>query len=229
MFEGILKAFKKKLETKEELEKAPLIDGTPVLESDEFAEFDILSYVEKHGVEDKDSVDTTKKSDHKYSQIRIKKKKKHQESKIESDLSDFVEESQLEEKSDGCDEILDYVKRFGVYNKDGSGDKSKKSSSDGSVYKNKRAMEKRIDLHGMTADEADQYLRRVIDEARAVGVTQLLVVHGRGMHSRSNGGADVLRQRVRQLLSREYSHLVESFKFAPGSDGGDGATRVFLK
>lgn len=226
MFEGILKAFKKKLEESHSEPKV-VKEDTPVQdETEEPEEFDILSYVEKHGIEDKDSKKETPPKTVESPRIKTKKRKNQQnKSTIEETFAEEVEES-----SDTSDEILAYVERYGVYNKDSSGvAKRGQKQSDGSVYKVKRAMEKRIDLHGLTVDEAESYLRRTIDEAKAVGITQLLVVHGRGMHSRSNGGADVIRQRVRELLSREFSHLVESYKYASGAEGGDGATRVFLK
>lgn len=226
MFEGILKAFKKKLEESHSEPKV-VKEDTPVQdETEEPEEFDILSYVEKHGIEDKDSKKETPPKTVESPRIKTKKRKNQQnKSTIEETFAEEVMYT-----SDSSDEILAYVERYGVYNKDSSGvAKRGQKQSDGSVYKVKRAMEKRIDLHGLTVDEAESYLRRTIDEAKAVGITQLLVVHGRGMHSRSNGGADVIRQRVRELLSREFSHLVESYKYASGAEGGDGATRVFLK
>lgn len=228
MFEGILKAFKKRLETSLEEQKPKESPSTPNAEEGELAEFDILSYVEQHGVVDKDRA-KPKKVQHKQAPFKKKLKKKKEESVASNTEELFAEKSQLDDLSHGENEILEHVNRFGVYNKDGSASKRSEKKSDRSVYKNKRAMEKRIDLHGMTVDEAEHYLRRVIDDAKAVGITQLLIVHGRGMHSIGNGGVDVLRQRVRQLLSREYSHLVESYKYASGAEGGDGATRVFLK
>lgn len=226
MFEGILKAFKKRLEEShsepEENVETPQVSE----EVEEPEEFDILSYVEKHGVEDKDNRRETPQKAGESPRIKTKKRKKSQnKSSIEETFAEEVDDT-----SDNADEILAYVERFGVYNKDSSGVSSKSQKQrDGSVYKVKRAMEKRIDLHGMSVDEAEQYLRRSIDQAKAVGITQLLVVHGRGMHSRGNGGADVIRQRVRELFSREYAHLIESYKYASGAEGGDGATRVFLK
>lgn len=229
MFEGILKAFKKRLETSQQENVFSQSNSTIEPEdSSEPEEFDILKYVETHGVFDKDSKESQKTTHTQQPQRSFKKEKR---APIEVPAEDlFVEDKPQDTFADGVDEILNHVNRFGVYNKDGTSLSSRGTEKgDRSVYKNKRSMEKRIDLHGMTVDEADHYLRRVIDEAKSVGITQLLIIHGRGMHSRSNGGADVLRQRVRQLLSREYSHLIESYKYAPGSEGGDGATRVFLK
>lgn len=230
MFEGILKAFKKRLEAPDEAEQEQQVESSvSPEESDEIDEFDILKYVETHGVVDKDSK-TSKKKAHLQTPFKILKEKKENLPKEEPPSDDvFSDESQIDGHSQGVDEILEYVNRFGVYNKDSSVAPQKKKRGDASVYINKRAMEKRIDLHGMTVDEAENYVRRVIDEAKSVGITQLLIVHGRGLHSLGNGGVDILRQRVRSLLSREYSHLVESFKYASGAEGGDGATRVFLK
>lgn len=228
MFEGILKAFKKRLEASEFEAKTPECPKKALATKEEIEEFDILSYVEKHGVEDKDSEALLPEKTS--GNNSFKKLKQQKKSPATVEHVDFEERPKVSQSDkDGRDEILNYVERFGTYNKDATGTGGKSSQKEGSVYKVKRAMEKRVDLHGLTVDEAEQLLRSLLHDARRVGITQLLIVHGRGMHSRSNGGEDVLRQRVRELLTREFSHLIESFKYAPGSEGGDGATRVFLK
>ena len=46
----------------------------------------------------------------------------------------------------------------------------------------------RIDLHGMTADEAQRALERFVSQQRSLGRRQLLVIHGKGQHSEGNMG-----------------------------------------
>lgn len=234
MFEGILKAFKKRLVADRDKEKEVQTEMAPVNTSqqiEEPEEFDILSYVDKHGVVNKDKHSEKKAdSESEDSPFNTLKKKKSQ-SKVTVDVGEAFEEPEPQpNKSEAM--ILEHINTFGVYNKDSStfsDEDHMGKQNPRSIYKNKRAMEKRIDLHGMSLEEADRYIKREIEQAKAVGITQLLIVHGRGMHSRSNGGADVLRQHVRDLFTHELHHLIYSFKYASGAEGGDGATRIFLK
>ncbi|WP_155851839.1 Smr/MutS family protein [Chitinivibrio alkaliphilus] len=93
-----------------------------------------------------------------------------------------------------------------------------------SVYRKGRAMEQRLDLHGKSWEEARKAVADLFATARNDGVTQVLLIHGRGNH-----GSDVLRQRLRQSFDTDWAHRVDSYKYVSGAEGGDGATRVFLQ
>lgn len=224
MFRKLLGELKKRLEEKPEA--APVEESVKeesIVETEEEV-IDILSFVEKHGTVDKDALPQKPAS----SGNKIPKISKKRASKVKVESTEeFFEEPELE-KTDGSEEILAYVAKHGVELK---GDDIPETSQKGSkgIYKKKRAMEKRIDLHGCSVEDAERIVIRTFDEAKRVGITQLLIVHGRGMHSIGNGGEDVLRQRVRQMLDRELVHRVQSYKYASGGEGGDGATRVFLR
>ncbi len=84
----------------------------------------------------------------------------------------------------------------------------------------------RIDLHRRRADEALQYLAMMLEMHRRRGTREVLVVHGRGLHS--SGGAPVLGPLVRRWLG-EHPELAASHRPAPRDWGGEGAVVVVLR
>ncbi len=82
-----------------------------------------------------------------------------------------------------------------------------------------------LDLHGMTAAEAEQALREFIDECHARGRTCVRVVHGKGHGSGVRG--PVLKAMVNSRLRRWPA--VQAFVSARQVDGGTGAVYVLLK
>lgn len=87
------------------------------------------------------------------------------------------------------------------------------------------AVEGRLDLHGLTAAEAEQRVNRFLQNSRYQRQRCVCIVHGRGL--RSPGGTPVLKTRVREWLRGHASVL--AFVTAPQADGGDGAVYVLLR
>ena len=89
-------------------------------------------------------------------------------------------------------------------------------------------VEGRIDLHGLTRAKAAIALGRFIAASRAAGHRCLLIIHGRGLHSGGEGAA--LRDLVRNELSTStHAGNVLACAMAPPSQGGSGATLVYLR
>lgn len=87
--------------------------------------------------------------------------------------------------------------------------------------------ETRVDLHGLSAREAERLLRRTLAAAHDAGRRCVLVVHGRGL--RSAEGA-VLRAALPQWLADpRTAPRVMAFASARPRDGGTGATYVLLR
>jgi DNA-nicking Smr family endonuclease len=83
----------------------------------------------------------------------------------------------------------------------------------------------RLDLHGLTATEADADVCRFIDASRHQHHRCVCIIHGRGLHSARQ--VAVLKTRVRTRLR---SHpAVLAYVDAPQSDGGPGAVYVLLR
>ncbi|MGC3997114.1 MAG: Smr/MutS family protein [Anaeromyxobacter sp.] len=90
------------------------------------------------------------------------------------------------------------------------------------------AVQGHVDLHGLTREEArhtvDDFLRR----ARLAGKRCVLVVHGRGIHSRDH--LPVLKDALRTwLATNRFSRHVLAFATARPVDGGGGAVYVLLR
>jgi DNA-nicking Smr family endonuclease len=84
-----------------------------------------------------------------------------------------------------------------------------------------------LDLHGMTAAQAERALVDFCIHQRSARRHAVLVVHGRGIHSPGNRG--VLREEIAAWLSSgPLSHMVLCFATARPRDGGGGALYVLL-
>ncbi len=87
--------------------------------------------------------------------------------------------------------------------------------------------EARLDLHGMTRDEAHQALGEFLADARAAGRRCVIVVTGRG--SVSAGGGVLRNETPRWLNTPALRPLVLGFAEAQPKDGGSGALYVLLR
>jgi DNA-nicking Smr family endonuclease len=89
------------------------------------------------------------------------------------------------------------------------------------------APEKKLDLHGLRADDAARQVVTFVRAAQREGKRVVLIVHGRGQ--RSAGGVGVLPDVVLETLSRGgAAPVVRAFMSAPQRQGGAGAVVVFL-
>ena len=85
-----------------------------------------------------------------------------------------------------------------------------------------------VDLHGHTREDAKKELLRFIEESHRKGHRLVLVVHGRGLHSKDQ--IPVLKQGLRIWLSTgRISRYVLAFTSAQRHDGGLGAVYVLLR
>lgn len=85
-----------------------------------------------------------------------------------------------------------------------------------------------LDLHGFLADGARAELERFLTESRRQGRRCVLVVHGRGLHSKDQ--EPVLKNKLVGWLSRgRLARIVLGFSTARPADGGAGATYVLLR
>ena len=89
----------------------------------------------------------------------------------------------------------------------------------------KIAVEKRLDLHGQTIEQAHQSLMQFIHRCQQQRKYYVLIIHGRGY--RSAGSVPVLKQNVDYWLKQHNSVL--AFHSASPADGGKGAVYVLLR
>lgn len=90
----------------------------------------------------------------------------------------------------------------------------------------KLAPEAKLDLHGLSRQEAREKVRFFLEDATFHGLKTVLIITGRGKGS-SDG--PVLRQFMERYLSSDARAWVVEWGRAPARYGGEGALVVFLK
>ena len=92
-----------------------------------------------------------------------------------------------------------------------------------------RRPEARLDLHGMTRDEAVAAVGRFVQQCRSGGFRAVMVIHGRGLNS--DAGAPVLRPALHAWLGGAAGTRAGVMAFAPAPPrwGGAGATLILLR
>lgn len=90
------------------------------------------------------------------------------------------------------------------------------------------AVQGHIDLHGMTREEAKAAVDGFLRASRQAGKRCVLVVHGRGLHSRDQ--LPILKDALRTwLATARFARHVLAFATARPVDGGGGAIYVLLR
>ena len=95
------------------------------------------------------------------------------------------------------------------------------------LSKGRLPIEGRVDLHGMTQDEAYSLLFTFLSRAHAGGLRYVLVITGKG---NSKGGDSILRRMVPAWLdTAPFRMLVSSLDLAERHHGGSGAIYVRVR
>ncbi len=90
------------------------------------------------------------------------------------------------------------------------------------------AVQGHVDLHGLTREEAKRDVEAFLRASRNGGKRCVLVVHGRGLHSKDQ--LPVLKDALRTWLqTARFSRHVLAFATARPADGGAGAIYVLLR
>lgn len=87
-------------------------------------------------------------------------------------------------------------------------------------------LDRQLDLHGLTREEALEALATFLTSARQAGEKAVLVITGQGLHSIDG---PVLQQAVAGWLRDQGRGLVLEYAPAPRELGGSGALLVFLR
>jgi DNA-nicking Smr family endonuclease len=90
------------------------------------------------------------------------------------------------------------------------------------------AVQSHLDLHGKRRDEARAELEAFLARARQSGKRCVLVVHGRGLHSKDQ--VPVLKDALKRwMTTARFADHVLAFATARPHDGGAGAVYVLLR
>jgi DNA-nicking Smr family endonuclease len=94
------------------------------------------------------------------------------------------------------------------------------------LKRGRTAIEARIDLHGMTLENAHRRLTGFLERAQEDGKRAVLVVTGKGVRE----GTGVIRAQVPRWLNEpRLRPLVLAFEYAQPKDGGMGALYILLR
>ena len=96
---------------------------------------------------------------------------------------------------------------------------------------------KSIDLHGYSLQEANKIIENFILQSHKNGVKKLIVVTGKGLHSKNekdpyiSKDLGILKYSVPEFIkgSQELMKLIIKFGEASQEDGGSGSFYIFLK
>ena len=94
-----------------------------------------------------------------------------------------------------------------------------------------------IDLHGSTLEEANDIVENLINKSFKKGITKLIIVTGKGLHSKNEADPfvskdlSILRYSVPEFIknNEELMKKINDIKEADVKDGGSGAFYVYLK
>jgi DNA-nicking Smr family endonuclease len=95
------------------------------------------------------------------------------------------------------------------------------------LHRGDYSIQAHVDLHGLTAHDAEEIFEKFLKWAVMTGKSGLLIIHGRGLSSPSE---PVLKKKVVEWLTRgPWRKWVIAYSSARRCDGGAGATYVLLR
>ena len=119
-----------------------------------------------------------------------------------------------------------WLRRYGVVDKDKiASSEAERNRERSQLYVKKIPVDAKIDLHGLTREEARSRLAIFVGDCVKRGLRKILIVHGKGIHS--SGSESVLAEEVRKFI--EQDKRCGRSGHPDRRMGGSGATWVFLK
>jgi DNA-nicking Smr family endonuclease len=121
-----------------------------------------------------------------------------------------------------------WLRRYGVVDKDSlARETEEQERSHNRKYLKKLPVGAKIDLHGLTRDEAWERLDTFIGDCRRRGIQKVLIVHGKGHHSKEQSDVSVLSTMVRTFV--ELDRRLGASGHPDKKLGGSGATWAIIK
>ena len=96
---------------------------------------------------------------------------------------------------------------------------------------------KKVDLHGLSLDEANKKIEILVDKYFLEGVEKIIVITGKGLRSKTidnpyvSKDLSILRKSVPDYINTnsKINNKIKSISKAEIKDGGEGAFYIFLK
>ena len=161
--------------------------------------------------------------------IQVSHKKANAPTKEEKELlkQGYSAEAQMKKDNEKSINPMEaWLRRYGTVDNDAAADEYNESMKMRSrTYIREMSPEARIDLHGLTKEEAWERLNSFIGDCQARGLKKILIIHGKGTHS--HGSDPVLGPMVKSFIEQDKRLGTSGHpdKFM----GGSGATWVMIK
>ena len=115
--------------------------------------------------------------------------------------------------------------------------KEKLPNKDINFFEKKKQIIKSIDLHGCTLVEANKKIESIINKSYLEGVNKLIVITGKGIHSKNESDPfvskdlSILKYSVPEFIknNKDLMKKINEFKDADIKDGGQGAFYIYFK
>jgi len=115
--------------------------------------------------------------------------------------------------------------------------KEKLPNKDINFFEKKKQIIKSIDLHGCTLIEANKKIESIINKSYLEGVNKLIVITGKGIHSKNESDPfvskdlSILKYSVPEFIknNKDLMKKIDEFKDADIKDGGQGAFYIYFK
>ncbi len=119
-----------------------------------------------------------------------------------------------------------WLRRYGTMDKDAAADEYQlRSKMESREYLRNMRPDARIDLHGLTGDQAWSRLETFVTDCIHRGYKKILIVHGKGNHS--HGSDPVLGPMVKKFIEQHVN--LGTSGHPDRNHGGTGATWVIIK
>jgi DNA-nicking Smr family endonuclease len=136
------------------------------------------------------------------------------------------EQVMVQASKERIDPMEMWLRRYGTVDKDAAAESyAEQTRMQSREYLRELKPESRIDLHGLTRDEAWEKLNEFVGDCVRRGFVKILIVHGKGNHS--TGSDPVLGAMVRTFI--EQDARLGSLGHPDKIHGGTGATWVIIK
>ncbi len=108
---------------------------------------------------------------------------------------------------------------------------------DSRFSKKKNLVTKSLDLHGQTLEQANKIIKDFILNAYSEGISKLIIVTGKGLHSHTEKNPyvskdlSILKYSVPEFIlkNKELMDLILEIRDAKVEDGGSGSFYIYLK
>ena len=115
--------------------------------------------------------------------------------------------------------------------------KEKLPNKDINFFEKKKQIIRTIDLHGYTLIQANKKIESIINKSYLEGVNKLIVITGKGIHSKNESDPfvskdlSILKYSVPEFIknNKDLMEKINEFKDADIKDGGQGAFYIYFK